>query len=185
MICYSRNCVEKIMKLVFESTKVKWFALYHTNLSHEVLLSFVWLRFSSFGWDVDMRRIRSDKTLSLGIPKAPQGNSRKIQATKLGDAPEGIPSFVSNIIGNLTWSYVLICHMICVLLGASIYFVIILFLLVRIMFCIFYFNKNVKDSLYYAHFTSLHVAVWKHKVYRCCKNSRGKSEGDKMLKLFA
>ena len=56
------------------STKVKWFALYHTNLSHEVPLSFVWLKFSSFGWDVDMRRIRSNKTLSLGIPKAPQGN---------------------------------------------------------------------------------------------------------------
>ena len=74
MICYSRNCVETIMNLVFDSTKVKWFALYHTNLSHEVPLSFVWLKFSSFGWDVDMRRIRSDKTLRLGIPKAPQVN---------------------------------------------------------------------------------------------------------------
>ena len=54
--------------------KVKWFSLYHTNLSRKVSLSFVWLKFSSFGWDVDMRRIRSDKTLSLGMPKAPQGN---------------------------------------------------------------------------------------------------------------
>ena len=74
MICYSRNCVITFINLVFDSTKVKWFALYHTNLSHEVLLSFVWLKFLSFGWDVEMRRIRSDKTLSLGIPKAPQGN---------------------------------------------------------------------------------------------------------------
>ena len=74
MICYSMHCVETIMSLVFDSTKVKWFALYHTNLSHEVPLSFVWLKFSSFGWDVDMRRIKSDKTLSLGMPKAPQGN---------------------------------------------------------------------------------------------------------------
>ena len=74
MICYSRHCVEKITNLVFDSTKVKWFALYHTNLSYEVPLSFVWLKFSCFGWDVDMRRIRSDKTLSLGMPKAPQGN---------------------------------------------------------------------------------------------------------------
>ena len=74
MICYSRNCVETIMNLVFDSTKVKWFALYHTNQSPEVLLSFVWLKFSSFGWDVDMRRIRSDNTLSLGIPKAHQVN---------------------------------------------------------------------------------------------------------------
>ena len=74
MICYSRHCVQTIMNLFFDSTKVKWFALYHTNLSHEVPLSFVWLKFSSFGWDVDMRRIRSDKTLSLGMPKAYQGN---------------------------------------------------------------------------------------------------------------
>ena len=73
MICYSRHCVETIMNLVFDSTKVKWFALYHTNLSHEVPLSFVWLKFSSFGWDINMR-IRSDKTLSLGMPKAPQVN---------------------------------------------------------------------------------------------------------------
>ena len=74
MICYSRNCVEKIMNLVFDSTKVKWFALYRTNLSHEVPLSFVWLKFSSFGWDIDMRRIRSDETLSLGMPKESQGD---------------------------------------------------------------------------------------------------------------
>ena len=74
VICYSSNCVETIMNLVFNSTKVKLFALYHTNLSHEVLLCFVWLKFSSFGWDVDMRRIRSDKTLSLQMPKAPQVN---------------------------------------------------------------------------------------------------------------
>ena len=74
MICYSRNYVKTIMNLVFDSTKVKWFVLYHTKPSHEVLLSFVWLKFSSFGWDVDMRRIRSGKTLRLGITKSPQGN---------------------------------------------------------------------------------------------------------------
>ena len=166
--------------------KVEWFSLYHTNLSHKVPLSFVWLKFSSFGWDIDMRRIRSDNNLSLGMPKAPPSKySRKIQATKLGDAPEGIPSFISNIIGNLTWSYVFIRHMICVLLGASIYFVFICFMLFIIMFCIFIFNKNVKDSLHHAYFTSLHVAVWKQKIYRCCKNSLEKSECDKMLKDFA
>ena len=80
--------------------KVKWTALYHTNLSHKVPLSFVWLKFSSFGWDIDMRRIRSDKNLSLGMRKAPTSKySRKIQATKLGDVPEGIPSFVFKTIG--------------------------------------------------------------------------------------
>ena len=41
MIGYSRHCVRTIMNLVFDSTKVEWFALYHTNMSHEVPLSFV------------------------------------------------------------------------------------------------------------------------------------------------
>ena len=91
----------------------------------------------------------------------------------------------SSFIGNFTWSYIFIHHMICVLLGASFYFVSIFLLLFRIMFCIFIFNKNVKDSLYHAYFASIHVAVSKQKVYRCCKNSLEKSEYDKMLKLFA
>ena len=78
MIWYSRHCVETITILVFDFTKVKWFALCHTNLSHKVPLSFVWLKFSSFGWDVDMRRIRSENTLILGMPKAPQGNIQGI-----------------------------------------------------------------------------------------------------------
>ena len=91
----------------------------------------------------------------------------------------------SSFIGNFTWSYIFIHHMICVLLGASFYFVSICLLLFRIMFCIFIFNKNVKDSLCHAYFASIHVAVWKQKVYRCCKNSLEKSENGIMLKLFA
>ena len=67
----------------------------------------------------------------------------------------------SSSIGNFTWSYIFIHHMICVLLGASFSFVSISLLLVIIMFCIFRFNKNVKDSLCHAYFASIHVAVWK------------------------
>ena len=91
----------------------------------------------------------------------------------------------SSFIGNFTWSYIFIHHMICVLLGASFYFVSICFLLFIIMFCIFSFNKEVKDSLCHAYFASIHVAVWKQKVYRCCKNSLEKSENGIMLNCFA
>ena len=52
------------------------------------------------------------------------------------------------------------------------------------MFCIFYFNKSGNDSLCYAYFASILVAVSKQKVYRCCKNSLDNSECDKMLKLL-
>ena len=91
----------------------------------------------------------------------------------------------SSFIANFTWSYIFIRHMICVLLGASLYFVSICLLLFRLMFCIFSFNKKVKDSLCHAYFASLHVAVWKQKVYRCCKNSLEKLENGMMLNLFA
>ena len=90
----------------------------------------------------------------------------------------------SSFIGNFTWSYIFIHHMICVLLGAYCIICICL-LLFRLVFCIFSFNRNVKDSLYHAYFASIHVAVWKQKVYRCCKNSLEKSESDIMLNLFA
>ena len=64
----------------------------------------------------------------------------------------------SSFIGNFTWSYIFIHHMICVLLGASFSFVSICFMLFRIMFCIFSFNKNIKDSLCDAYFCQ----------YTCC-----------------
>ena len=37
---------------------------------------------------------RSGKSLSLGIPKEPKVKFKDNQKPKLGDAPEGIPSFV-------------------------------------------------------------------------------------------
>ena len=141
----------------------------------------MWLKFSSFEWDVDMRRIRTDKTLSLGIPKAPQGNIQGILKRLSLGMPQKASPLSSMFIGNFTWSYIFIHHMICVLLGASFYFASFSLMLVRIMFCIFSFNKKVKDSLCHAYFASLHVAVWKQKVYRCCKNSLEKSEHDIML----
>ena len=42
---------------------------------------------------LDVRRRRRGKSSSLGMPKAPQVNIKETQASKLGDAPEGIPSF--------------------------------------------------------------------------------------------
>ena len=62
--------------------------------------------------------IRSGKSLSLGMPKDPKVIFKDDQEPKLGDAPEGIP-LSSSFIGNFTWSYIFIHHMIFVLLGAS------------------------------------------------------------------
>ena len=46
---------------------------------------------------LDVRRRRRGKSSSLGMPKAPQVNiSNDTKASKLGDAPVGIPSFFFN-----------------------------------------------------------------------------------------
>ena len=132
---------KKLWILSLTVPKLKWFALYHTNLSHEVPLSFLWLKFSSFGWDVDMRRIMSDKTLSFGIPKASQGNIQGIskqlslrmprKASPLSSPTLSVTSLGATFL-FVTW-YVF-------LLGSSFSFVRIFFLL--IIFCIFLFNKK-------------------------------------------
>ena len=144
--------------------EVVFFFLSLTELT-SFLLSFVLWSFKVLGKDSMDYGIRTTKSLSLGMPR---------MASPLS----------SSFIVNLTWSYIFIHHMICVMLGASFYFISIFLLLFRIMFCIFSFNKKVKDSLCHAYFASIHVAVWNQKVYRCCKNSLEKSENDIMLNLF-
>ena len=140
--------------------------------------------FQVLGKDLMDYGTRSGKSLSLGIPRHPKVNPRTPKSLILGMPRKASPLLFS-FIGNFTWSYIFIHHMICVLLGASFSFVSICFLLFRLMFCIFSFNKEVKDSLCHAYFASIHVAVWKQKVYRCCKNSLEKSEYDKMLNFFS
>ena len=70
-----------------------------------------------------MRRIRNDKTLSLGMPKAPQVNIQGISKQLSLGMPRKASPLSSSFIGSFTWSYIFIRHMICVLLGASFYFV--------------------------------------------------------------
>ena len=82
---------------------------------------------------------------------------KETQEIKLGDAPEGIPSFVFNIIGNLTWDYIFIRHMICVLLGASFYFVYIFFCYLGQSFVSF---TSIKMSSIAFTMLSLHVHEW-------------------------
>ena len=50
--------------------------------------------FKFLGKDLMDFGIRSCKSLSMGMPKAPKVKLKDNQKPKLGDAPEGIPSFV-------------------------------------------------------------------------------------------
>ena len=67
----------------------------------KVLLSFVWLKFSSFGLSYDGWRNKEKKSLSLGMPQHPKLLSKNEQPTKLGDAPEWHPLFLLTTIGIL------------------------------------------------------------------------------------
>ena len=96
-----------------------WFILTYLTSSCWVLCGWSFLRFRE---TVIWEELRRHKSSSLGMPR---------MASPLS----------SSSIGNFTWSYIFIYHMICFLLGASIYFVRISFLLFRTMFCIFYFKK--------------------------------------------
>ena len=107
-----------------------------------------------------MRRIRSEKILILGMPKAPQGNIQGISKLLSLGMP-GKASLLSSPTLSVTslgaiflsvTSYV-------VLLGVSFYFVEICLLLFRIMFFISYFKKSVKHSPYHAYVAILYVSV--------------------------
>ena len=63
--------------------------------------------------------IRSGKSLCLGMPEAPQGNIQGLPSNQAWGCPRRHPLFLLTIIGNFTWSYIFIRHMICVNLGAS------------------------------------------------------------------
>ena len=60
------------------------------------LLSFVSWSFQVLGKDLMDYGIKSGKSLSLGIPRHPKVIFKGNQSSKLGDAPDGIPSFVFN-----------------------------------------------------------------------------------------
>ena len=63
----------------------KVFALAYTNLSHEFLLSFVWMKLLRFRKTVIWEELRRHKISSLGMPKAPQDNiSRSLKRLSLG-----------------------------------------------------------------------------------------------------
>ena len=72
--------------------------LYYTNGSHKFLLKFCVDEVSEGRGAINMRRIKRGKSSSLGMPKAPQLSKyfKDTQASKLGDASVGIPSFFFN-----------------------------------------------------------------------------------------
>ena len=99
----------------------------YTNLSHEFLLSLLWMKLLRFRETVIWEELRRHKSSRLGIPKAPQVNiTNKSQASKLGDAPVGIPPFFFNNYRLVSVEpKFLLLHMSCAILAMSFYFVLL------------------------------------------------------------
>src|SRR4051794_4451718 len=71
-----------------------------------------------------------DKSLSLGMPMLPQGYIQELQASKLGDA-QGIPFFINkNIRFLFQYTIFLLLHILCIILGASLFLFLVWFILV-------------------------------------------------------
>src|SRR4051812_41418850 len=71
-----------------------------------------------------------DKSLILGMPMLPQGYIQEVQESKLGDA-QGIPFFINkNIKFLFQCTIFLLLHILCVILGASLFLFLVWFILV-------------------------------------------------------
>jgi hypothetical protein len=129
---YSRYYARAIMNLFITVPKVDdWFIIV-TDLM-KFLLSFVCWSFQVLGEITIDKGIRSGKTLSLGIPKAPQGNIQgRPKRLSLG-MPWMASPLSCTIYQKLTWSYIFIHHMIWVLLGAS---------CAIVLFCLFGYHNH-------------------------------------------
>ena len=89
-----------------------------TNGSHKGFVEFCVIEVFKF-WIILRWMKGGCKSLSLGMPWHSNLLSKNEQPTKLGDAPEWHPRFRPTTIGILLETIFFICHMICVLLGAS------------------------------------------------------------------
>ena len=67
--------------------------LSYTNGYHEGIVEFCVIEVFNLGYLTMDEGIRSKKSRILGMPRHPKLLSKREQATKLGDAPSGIPSF--------------------------------------------------------------------------------------------
>jgi uncharacterized RDD family membrane protein YckC len=72
-----------------------------------------------------------DKSSRLGMPMSPQEISKKYKRQSLG-MPHGTPSSSTKISGHLSRHYILLLHMLCVFLGASLFLLSIFFLFAAI-----------------------------------------------------
>ena len=92
----------------------------YTNLSHEFLLSFVWMKLLRFRKVVIWEELRRHKSSSLGIPKAPQDNiSINLKHLSLGGIP---PFFFNNYRLVSVAPKFLLLHMMFAILRMSFYF---------------------------------------------------------------
>ena len=89
----------------------------YTNGAYEFSVEFCVVKFSSFGYRFDGLWNKEWQEPKLGYAHCTPRYSRITKILILG-MPQKASPLSSLSIGNFTWSYIFIRHMICVLLGA-------------------------------------------------------------------
>ena len=107
---------------------------------------------------------RSGKSLSLGMPMAPQDNLRTPKSQSLG-MPRKASPLSSTSISNFTWSYIFIHHMISVLLGASCMIWVFLFRLPQSSFLYTPFERDTHGSEFIRILYALHLYLLSYIVF--------------------
>ena len=117
-----------------------------------IVLSFVWRKFSSVGREEWCNEMKNGQKLKLGDAHVTPRNIQKIQASKLG-VVQGIPSSSTNYQVLFQCAIFLLLHMICVILGASLFFLLV-------FFCFVCFNKWLDPIIHVLEETHSVLIAW-------------------------
>ena len=110
---------------------------------------------------------RSGKSLSLGMPMAPQYNLRTPKSQSLGIPPKASP-LSSTSIGNFTWSYIFIYHMIFFCLKRLVLFESLLVSFPQSSLLYTPFERDTHDSEFIRILYVLHLYILSYIVFALC-----------------
>ena len=122
-----------------------------------IVLSFVWREFSSVGREEWCNKMKNGQKLKLGDAHVTPRNIQEVQASKLGDA-RASPSSSTNYQVLFQCAIFLLLHIICVILGASLF----LFL---VLFCFVCCNKCLDPIIHVLEKTHSVLIAWNTLVF--------------------
>ena len=119
-------------------------------------VEFYVVKFSSFGYRFDVLWNKEWQEPKLGDAHGTPTYSRTTKSLSLGMSRKASP-LSSPSIGNFTWTYIFICHMICVLLGVSCMILVFAFQFTTIILAVHTFWRDTHESEFITILYVLHL----------------------------